>query len=97
MSNEPYILISKLCTHYTVETSFLYSLKDHDLLEIVSIESDDYLHHDSLPKFEKLLRMSQDLDLNMSGLEVVSELLNRIEILQQELIATRNKLEMLDL
>lgn len=92
MNREAYILISQLCTHYSVEQSFFYSLDDNGLIEIITIESLPYLHRDEIPGLEKIIRIAQDLDLDMAGIDVVLNLLHKIETLQTELRLVRNKL-----
>lgn len=92
MSNESYILVSSLCRHYAVEQSLLYSLRDHELLEITTIESDDYLHHEHLAHFERLMRINKDLHLDPESMDVVVGLLEKIENLQHKLAEVQSRL-----
>ena len=54
MDLQEYVLVSRLCTHYAIELSFFYSLKDNGLIMVTTIDSIDYLHQDELGLFEKI-------------------------------------------
>lgn len=92
MSTENFIPLYKLCTHYKVEISFFNNLNDIGLIEIQNIEETLYVHKDSIYDIEKILRMHQDLDVNIEGIDVVLNLLQKIEALQSELLRVRNRL-----
>jgi len=92
MSNENYILINNLCKHYNVEMSFFNSLNEFGLIEIISVEESQYIHHDKIIDIEKMIRIHQELNVNIEGIDVVFNLLNKIEELQNELIITKNRL-----
>ncbi len=40
----------------------------------------------------KIMRMHRELDLNLEGIDVVFNLLQKMERMHEELISTRNKL-----
>ena len=43
---------------------------------------------------EKMIRMHHELDINIEGIDTVFNVLKKIEILQEELITTKNKLRL---
>lgn len=92
MAPQEYILVSRLCTHYAVEQSFFYSLKDNGLIAVTTIDSLDYLHQDELGLFEKVVRINRDLHMDVEALDIIVGLLRRIEALQGELNTARNHL-----
>ena len=83
----------EFCTYYNVEYHFLELLHEHDLIEIVNINEQHYLHADALSNLESLMRMHYDLNINIEGIEVVSNLLSRVNNLQQQLTLLKNKLK----
>ncbi len=92
MSTKNFILLNNLCTHYDVEMSFFNSLNEFGLIEIISVEETQYIHHDKISDVEKMIRIHQELNVNIEGIDVVLNLLEKIEELQNELIITKNKL-----
>lgn len=93
MSKENAILITKLCAIYGVERSFFEELDDIGLIEIRTYEQESYLPADRIGDFEKILRIRQELQLNPEGIDVVFNLLERIQYLQNELRATQRQLD----
>ncbi len=94
MNIENLIPIPALCIHYKVELSFFNNLSEMGLLEIKTIEETQYIHPDAIYEIEKMIRMHQELDVNTAGIDVVFNLLQKIEDLQNELISTKNRLRL---
>ncbi|MFK5958119.1 MAG: chaperone modulator CbpM [Lutibacter sp.] len=92
MSKKNFILVNNLCKHYNVEMSFFNSLNEFGLIEIISVEGSQYIHYDKIIDVEKIIRIHQELNVNLEGIDVVFNLLNKIEELQNELIITKNRL-----
>ena len=89
---ENLIPIPVLCDHYKVELSFFTNLSDMGLLEIKTIETSQYIDSDAVYEIEKMIRMHQELDVNIEGIDVVFNLLQKIDALQNELTALKNRL-----
>ncbi len=96
METKNLILIEQLCSHHNIEVSFVNSLHEFGLIEIVVIEDNKYLSHEQLVDIEKMMRLHYELEINMEGIDAISNLLLRIDNLQQELTAAKNKLKLFD-
>ncbi|MFV5695842.1 chaperone modulator CbpM [Flavobacterium sp. LB3P122] len=94
MNIENLIPLPKLSIHYKVEIAFFDNLSEMGLLEIKTIEETQYIHADSIFEIEKIIRMHQELDVNIEGIDVVFNLLQKIEDLQNELITIKNRLRL---
>lgn len=92
MSTENFIPLNTLCLHYKVTLSFFYNLNENGLIEIQEIEKNQYIHQDSLHEIEKIIRMHQDLNVNIEGIDVVLNLLKKIDALKTELQSVRRRL-----
>ncbi|SDW34568.1 chaperone modulator CbpM [Flavobacterium degerlachei] len=92
MSTENFIPLETLCSHYNVELSFFSNLDEIGLIEIQMVEQTQYIHQDSIYQIEKMIRMHQELDVNLEGIDVVFNLLQKIDSLQAELLSVRNRL-----
>lgn len=96
METKDLILIKHFCTNHGIEFSFIDSLNEFGLVEVIIHEDNKYLPQDQLKDVEKMMRMHYDLDINMEGIDVISQLLKRINGLQQELLTTQNKLKLFE-
>src|SRR3970040_1514006 len=94
MSTENFIPLETLCSHYNVELSFFSNLNEIGLIEIQTVEQMQYVHQDSIYEIEKMIRMHQELEVNLEGIDVVFNLLQKIDTLKKELTAVRNRLRL---
>ena len=77
MSTDELVAAEDFCTYYSVNVSFINTLHQLGLVEIVSIEERAYIPDTQLPKVEQLLRLHFDLEINYEGLDVVNHLLEK--------------------
>ncbi|MDW8851065.1 chaperone modulator CbpM [Flavobacterium sp. MMLR14_040] len=96
MNSKNLIQIKQFCTYHEIENTFITELNNYGLVEIIIQEEDEYLQPEQLPAIEKMIRMHYDLKINLEGIDAIYHLLNKIELLQQNLTATQNKLRLFD-
>jgi phage terminase small subunit len=96
MQPEDMIVLDEFCASHSVEISFIRSLEEHGLIEIITVNQTQYLYHYELPKLERVVRLHQELHINPEGIDAVNNLLHRIENLQHEIMELRNKLNFYD-
>ena len=94
MSFENFIPVHTLTTQYQVELSFFSNLSEMGLIEIKTIEESQYIHENHIFEIEKILRIHRDLDINIEGIDIVFNLLQKIDVLQNELILIKNRLQL---
>ncbi len=86
------ISVSEFCVHHHIEIAFVQLLEQQGLVEIITIEQSVYVQPEQLPRLEKLVRLHQDLSIHPDDLDVVSELLERVERLQNQVTQLQNRL-----
>lgn len=91
MGAKNYIAITDFCYSHKIDESFVFSLEEYDLIQIDYVEKQPFFHQDDLPKLEKMVRLHQELNINLDGLEAIHHLLEKIEKLQEELIVLKRK------
>ncbi|HSZ71730.1 MAG TPA: chaperone modulator CbpM [Cytophagaceae bacterium] len=96
MEKETLISIQQLCEHYNMEFSFIHSLHEYGLLEILTVETTQFIPVEKIKDIEKMMRMHYELDINLEGIDTITHLLNRIENMQNELTILRNRLSRLE-
>ncbi|UKB82831.1 chaperone modulator CbpM [Chryseobacterium sp. MEBOG06] len=77
---------------YNIEITFFDELVDYGLLHI-QIENDiQYLTYEDLPDLEKFANWHYDLEINLPGLEVVHNMLKKLDALNRRNRELMNKL-----
>lgn len=97
METNNLVLVEQFCLSCDVETSFIHSLNGQGLIEIIVLENKQYFSNEQLKEVERAIRFHYELNINLEGIAVISNLLRQIEDLQQELTIAKNKLNLLDL
>lgn len=93
MENEEFISVPELCMRINIDESFIQLLRRSELIEVTVIEEQVFIHADQLTRLEKLARFHYDLDINVEGIEVIDQLLRRLESMQQEINTLKNRLQ----
>jgi hypothetical protein len=88
------IQIQTLCSHYNLEFSFFDELKNIGLIEIEIVEKKQYIHQDQIGNLEKMIRLHNELNVNLEGIDVVFNLLDKERELRNELNALKNRLRL---
>ena len=94
MSSEHLIPTKTLCLHYNIEVSFVDELNKMGLIEIYVVEQNQFLHKNQISNFEKIIRLHNDLNVNLEGIDVVLNLLEKERNLKKELISLKNRLKL---
>lgn len=92
MDTKRYIPINEFCSYYSIDYSFIDSLEEIGLVEIIRVEEIPVIRQEKLPDLEKLIRLHRELHINPEGLDAISNLLHRVRALQEEVIRLQNKL-----
>jgi len=82
METEKMILASEFCVFHNIELSFIYSLNDSGLIDISSIAEEIFVPVSQLKHLEQLMRLNQEMDINVEGIETITHLLQRIKNMQ---------------
>ncbi|MCT2409721.1 chaperone modulator CbpM [Chryseobacterium antibioticum] len=77
---------------YNIEITFFDELVDGGLLTVETENEIRYLLYDDLPVFERFTNWHYDLEINLPGLEVINDMLRKMEDLKQKNRDLMNKL-----
>lgn len=69
---------------YNIEITFFDELVDSGLLHIQTENEIRYLMYEDLPVFEKFANWHYDLEINLPGLEVIYDMLRKMEDLKRK-------------
>ncbi len=90
MTKQDLILIDTICSKYEIDVDFMQSLDDIGLINILTIEQSNFIPIDRINDLEKIIRLNNDLQINLEGIDIIFNLLDKVDKLENEL-ATINK------
>jgi len=94
MTADKYIPVLRLCDSFQIEVSFFKELNELGLIEVVSKKNDLYLHEDKLYRVERIIRIHRELNVNIEGIDVVLNLLEKVDKLQGEVNNMQSRLRL---
>ena len=92
MQKEDLVPANECCVQYDIEMSFVHLLHEYGLIEIAVAEQQQFISISQLQRLEKFARMHYELKINMEGIEAINHLLERVELLQEEITGLKNKI-----
>jgi hypothetical protein len=94
MIDEHFIPTQTLCSQYNIKISFVDALNRMGLIQIEIIEETQFIHQDQLGDLEKIIRLHYELNVNLEGIDVVFNLLEKEREIRKELTALQNRLRL---
>ncbi|WP_008637065.1 chaperone modulator CbpM [Bizionia argentinensis] len=92
MDTKNVITITEFCQHYDIPESFIITLSEYELVEISTESETPCIYVTEIKSIEKLIRFHFELDINIEGIDAISNLLNKVERLQEDVKSLNNKL-----
>ena len=92
MESRKLIPVYNFCVNHQIEWSFVESLHEYGLIEIITIEEQPYFEEKSLPEVEKFVRLYYELDINLEGIEAIGHLLDKLKEMRNRNIQLQNRL-----
>jgi len=62
------------------------------LIRILEEDNEKYIDEEQIPDIERYNRMFYDLEINIAGIDAIHHLLEKMEAMQEEIKALRNRL-----
>jgi len=92
MNTKDLIPIAQFCEIYKIEFSFINSLNDFGLIELTYVDKDEFIALEKIQEIEKIIRLHDDLGVNFEGIDIITNLMQKIDTLQKRLNTTENQL-----
>lgn len=93
METKDLIAIDQLCLHYKIEISLFNELNEAGLIELVTLQHVRHIEISKINDLEKMIRIHNELNVNIEGIDVVLNLLHKLDDLQNELGKLQNRLQ----
>ena len=94
MEQQHLIPASEFCVHYNIDVTFLHTLQAYGLVPVTTVDETVFIDADDLPEVERIIHLHQELNINLEGIDAILQLLKRLEKLEYELTALRNRLRL---
>ncbi|WP_027418222.1 chaperone modulator CbpM [Crocinitomix catalasitica] len=94
MSEQELIPTKTLCLHYNIDISFVDDLNKIGRIQIQLIEEQQYIHQDQVGELEKMIRIHKELNVNIEGIDVIYNLLEKEQALRDEVNSLKNRLRL---
>lgn len=92
MKEQHLIPTQTLCSHYNIAITFVDALNKMGLIQIEIIEQNQFINQNQLNDLEKIIRLHNELNVNLEGIDIVFNLLEKERELRNELNVLKNKL-----
>ena len=83
MEPQEFITIRHFCRHYQVPDTFIESLQEYELIEVITDREEPCIPTKQISEIEKIMRLHYDLEINLAGVDAIYHLLRKVENLQQ--------------
>ena len=75
MQTVNFIAVNDFCRRWNIEVSFIDSLRENGLIEVVNIKETSYIALSQLRQLEKMVSFHYELNINLEGIETIEHLL----------------------
>lgn len=90
------IIIQEYCVQNQVEPDFIVQLESEGLIQISIIENERYIHISQLKHLDQYVRWHYDLSINVAGIDVIQNLLDKIDEMQEEIHRLKEQIRLID-
>lgn len=87
------LLYSECLRVYEIDESFIESLREVGLIQVVNQDDDRFIEYDDLSDLEQFIRWHYEMDINVEGIDALHNMLDRVRLLQSEIEQLRNELQ----
>ncbi len=93
MDTKNLIPVQQFCDRYEIEFSFIDSLNEFGLIEITYIKKNQFIALEKIQEIEKMIRLHHELGINLEGIDVIYNLLEKVNNLNTEINSLKNRIE----
>ena len=90
-----YIAITEFCQYHEIEEKVIREFIDFGLIRIHQQENQEVLRRKDIKRVERMLRLAQDLNINLEGIEIILNILARLKKMYKQNQELQEKLSRL--
>mgnify|MGYP001297349323 CR=1 FL=1 len=90
------IIVSEYCSQNRIEPEFLFSLEEVGLVDFIKRNDEYYLYISQLGDLDRYVRWHYELSIDAEGIDVIQNLMNRINEMQGEISRLKEIIRLLE-
>lgn len=90
------IIIEEYCKNSRIESSFVSLLINEGLIDVQVANGQMYLYESQLAELDRFANLYYDLSVNVEGIDIIHNLLKKMENMEKELYILRKRLHVYD-
>ena len=94
MARDKYILVKHYCEHTQIEDSFIQRLHEFGLITFEEKKNDLFIDEKDISEIERMFRLHHDLGINFEGLDVIRQMLKRVQKMEKEMDLLQRRLKL---
>jgi chaperone modulatory protein CbpM len=91
-----YIAVEEFCTHHGVEVMLVREFADFGLIRLFVEQNREFVPDEEVSRLERMLRLSQELEVNKEGIDIILHMREELKQLRQEADRLRYRLRQLE-
>ncbi|MDR2954252.1 MAG: chaperone modulator CbpM [Prevotella sp.] len=94
--NTDLIIIREYCIQNQIEPELIIQLENEGLIRISEVDNERYIHVSELKHLDQYVRWYYDLSINVEGIDVIQNLLDKMDEMQTEIHRLKERLRLID-
>ena len=94
METQELIIVEVFCREYQIEINLIEDLEDFGLIETIIHKEDKYVIKNQLADIEKIIRLHNELNINKEGIEIILDLLDKVNHINNEVKQLKDRLHL---
>lgn len=94
MENENFIDIKTFCLNHNISDTFILTLYEYNLIEIQERNNVKLISTDQMKELEKFVRMHNELNINLEGIDAIYHLMQRMQNIELEMNLLKQRLRL---
>jgi chaperone modulatory protein CbpM len=91
-----YLAVEEFCTHHGVEVMLVREFADFGLIQLFVEEDREFVPDEEVSRLERMLRLSQELEVNKEGIDIILHMREELKQLRREADQLRYRLRQLE-
>lgn len=91
-----YIAVEEFCNHHGIEVMLLREFAEFGLVDLYVEENREFLPDVEVSRVERMLRLSQELEVNKEGIDIILHMREELKQLRREAANLRYRLQQLE-